>query len=569
MTSLLSGKRRYLALHFPFLPTDRLAHLIAIGAAETGFPPDAPFVLVEKRKGAMRLAAVSPPALALGLAPGLSLADARARIPDLAVAGVDPPADSAWLERIADGCDRYTPMVALDPPEGLILDISGCAHLFGGEEGLRDDLAARLARLGMAVSSALADTPDAARALARYSHSSPSSSGVRAALSPGQGQEARTGKGVGALLPLTSDLGRAPTPPPPLKGRGQKGNLHSRLNALPIEALELDAEDGVALRRAGLKRIGDLAARPSRLISARFGEATADKLARIAGGRDIRITARRPEAALILERRFAEPIGRTEAALAAIGELARQAAHRMAEAHRGGRRFEARLFRTDGLVRALRIETGLPVRDVPLIMRLFTERLEALADPVDPGFGFDLVRLSVPMFEPLAPLQLPLEGGALAEGELAQLLDRLSTRLGRDRVRRLAPRDSHIPEQAMFAFPAIEAGATGGWLVQEPGEPPLRPTHLFDPPQSIDVMAGVPDGPPQRFRWRRHLHEVVLAEGPERIGSLWWRRADNRGLSRDYYRVEDREGRRFWLFRHGLYGREAEQPAWYIHGLFA
>ena len=177
MTSLLSGKRRYLALHFPFLPTDRLAHLIAIGAAETGFPPDAPFVLVEKRKGAMRLAAVSPPALVLGLTPGLSLADARAYIPDLAVAGVDSPADFAWLERIADGCDRYTPMVALDPPEGLILDISGCAHLFGGEEGLRDDLAARLARLGMAVSSALADTPDAARALARYAHSSPSPSG--------------------------------------------------------------------------------------------------------------------------------------------------------------------------------------------------------------------------------------------------------------------------------------------------------------------------------------------------------------------------------------------------------
>jgi len=525
VTSLLSGKRRYLALHFPFLPTDRLAHLIAIGAAETGFPPDAPFVLVEKRKGAMRLAAVSPPALVLGLTPGLSLADARAYIPDLAVAGVDSPADFAWLERIADGCDRYTPMVALDPPEGLILDISGCAHLFGGEEGLRDDLAARLARLGMAVSSALADTPDAARALARYAHSSPSPSG--------------------------------------------EGDVTPTLKNLPIEALELPPDDGVALRRAGLKRIGDLAARPSRLISARFGEAAADKLARIAGGRDIRITARRPEAALILERRFAEPIGRTEAALAAIGELAQQAAHRMAEAHRGGRRFEARLFRTDGLVRALRIETGLPVRDVPLIMRLFTERLEALADPVDPGFGFDLVRLSVPMFEPLAPLQLPLEGGALAEGELAQLLDRLSTRLGRDRVHRLAPRDSHIPEQAMFAFPAIEAGATGSWPVQEPGEPPLRPTHLFDPPQSIDVMAGVPDGPPQRFRWRRHLHEVVLAEGPERIGALWWRRADNRGLSRDYYRVEDREGRRFWLFRHGLYGREAERPAWYIHGLFA
>ena len=487
----------------------------------SGFPPDAPFALVEKVKGAMRLAAVNRAALALGLAPGLSLADARARYPDIGVADLDPRADAEWLERIADGCDRYTPMVALDPPDGLILDISGCAHLFGGEAGLRDDLVARLERLGMEVRSAMADTPDAGHALARY----------------------------------IQNLNPSP--------EGE------RLRKLPIEALELGPEKSVALRRAGLKRIDDLSARPSQLLSARFGEEAADRLARIAGGRDIRITARRPEAALVLERRFAEPIGRTEAALAAIEALAGQAARRMEEAHRGGRRFEAQLFRTDGLVRSLRIETGLPVRDVPLVMRLFNERLETLSDPVDPGFGFDLVRLSVPLFEPLAPLQLPLEGGALAEGELAQLLDRLSTRLGRGRVRRLAPRDSHIPEQAAFAFPAVEGAPPGDWPEPEPGEPPLRPTYLFDPPQPIEVIAGVPDGPPQRFRWRREMHEVTLAEGPERIGALWWRRADNGGMSRDYYRVEDRHGRRYWLFRHGLYGREAANPAWYIHGLFA
>lgn len=462
----------------------------------------------------MRLVAVNRAALALGMAPGLSLADARARLPDLGIADHDPKADARFLERIADGCDRYTPMAALDPPQGLVLDISGCVHLFGGEGALRDDLVMRLRRLGLETSAALADTPDAAHALARH------------------GPEAA-------------------------------------IETLPVEALDLGAEDAIALRRAGLKRIGDLEARPSRLLAARFGEQASDKLRRIAGGRDIRIVARRPEPALMLERRFAEPIGRTEAALAAIGELAGEAGRRMEEAHRGGRRFEAQLFRTDGLVRALRVETGLPVRDVKTVMRLFDERLAALADPVDPGFGFDLVRLSVPMFEALAPLQLPLEGGALAEGELAQLLDRLSTRLGRNRVRRLAPRDSHVPEQAAFVFPAVEAGPARGWPEPEPGEPPLRPTHLFDPPQRIEVVAGVPDGPPQRFRWRRELHEVTLAEGPERIGALWWRRVDNAGLSRDYYRVEDRKGRRFWLFRLGLYGREAKTPAWYIHGMFA
>lgn len=488
----------------------------ASSGSGTGFPPDGPFALVEKQKGAMRLAAVNRASLDIGLAPGLNLADARARWPDIGIADIDRRADAAWLERMADGCDRYTPMVALDPPDGLILDISGCVHLFGGEERLRDDLVARLDRLGMDVRTALADTPDAAHALARYS---------------------RRG---GAMI---ADM--------------------------PVEALELDPEDITALRRAGLKRVGDLSARPSQILSARFGEDAADRLARVAGLRDVRITARRPEAALMLERRFAEPIGRTEDALSAIRELAVQAARQMEEAHRGGRRFEAQLFRTDGLVRALRIETGLPVRDVALVMRLFDERLEALADPVDPGFGFDLVRLSVPRFEPLSPLQLPLEGGAIAEGELAQLLDRLSTRLGRHRVRRLAPSDSHIPEQAAFVFPAVEGGPAGPWPEPEVQEPPLRPTHLFDPPQPIEVVAGVPDGPPQRFRWRRELHHVTLAEGPERIGALWWRRADNAGLSRDYYRVEDAKGRRFWLFRLGLYGREAASPAWYIHGLFA
>ena len=490
----------------------------ALGA---GFPSDAPFVLVEKQKGAMRLAAANRAALALGLAPGLSLADARARQPDLGIADLDRRADAAWLERIADGCDRYTPMVACDPPDGLILDISGCAHLFGGEAALRADLVARLRRLGMHVLSALADTPDAAHALARY------------------------GQYVGPA------------------------SAGSTIAAMPVEALGLAVEEAVALRRAGLKRLADLSARPSQLLSARFGEAAVDRLARIAGARDIRITARRPQAALVLEHRFAEPIGHIEAALAAIDQLARQAASRMEAAHQGGRRFEAQLFRTDGLVRSLRVETGSPTRDVALLMRLFDERLQALADPVDPGFGFDLVRFSAPLVEPLAPLQLLLEGGAVAEGELAQLLDRLSTRLGRGRVRRLAPRDSHIPEQAAFAFPAVEAGPAGGWRVSGRGEPPLRPTHLFDPPQPIEVIAAVPDGPPRRFRWRRHLHEVALAEGPQRIGASWWRRADNAGLARDYYRVEDREGRRFWLFRHGLYGREAADPVWYVHGLFA
>jgi protein ImuB len=463
----------------------------------------------------MWLLAVDQRAFALGMVPGLSLADARARVPALGIFDHDPVSDRAWLERIADGCDRYTPMVAIDGADGLLLDISGCTHLYGGEKALVDDAVARLTRLGMQVRAALAATPDAAHALARH------------------------------------------------------GGDEGLIAALPVAALRLAPEETVALRRAGLKRIGDLAARPSAPLAARFGEVASDRLARLAGGRDVRITPRRPLPDLVVERRFADPIGHIETALASIETLLEQAARQMAQSYRGGRRFEVRLFRTDGLVRRLRVETGLPSRDVPLLMRLFRERIEALSDPIDPGFGFDLVRLSVPLLEELAPVQLPLEGGALAEGELAALIDRLSTRLGRGRVRRLVARDTHCPEQAELALPAVDAGKPGMWPLPEPGEPPLRPIHLFDPPQPIEVMAEVPDGPPMRFNWRHVQHDVIRHEGPERIGALWWRRADNGGLTRDYYRVEDRQGRRFWIFRHGLYGAEAKNPGWYVHGLFA
>jgi len=461
----------------------------------------------------MRIVAPSPQALRLGMSPGMRVADARAQLPDLAIFDIDRTADAALLERIADGCDRYTPMVAIDGTDGLILDISGCAHLFSGETGLCADLTRRLKRLGMHVQIALANTPDAAHAQARH-------------------------------------------------GKGEIG-------AMPVEALELPPEETTALRRAGFKRIEHLTARPSAPLSARFGESATDRLARVAGGRDIRITPRRPEAALIVERSFAEPVTHVVAMLAAIEQLAGNVVQQMEDAQRGGRRFEAQLFRTDGLVRSLRIETSLPTRDVPLLMRLINERIETLNDPIDPGFGFDLVRLLVPLLEPLDPLQLPLEGGAVAQDEIARLIDRLSTRLGRNRVRRFAPQDSHIPEQAMLVFSAIDPRPIEAWPAPEPGEPPLRPIHLFDPPQRIEVLASVPDGPPRHFRWRRTLHEVARAEGPERIGSLWWRRADNKGMTRDYYRVEDRNGHRFWLFRRGIYGREAANPVWYLHGLFA
>lgn len=493
-------------MFLPLLPSERLR-------TSGGAPPDLPFALVENVRGGIRLAAVDTLALALGIAPGLTLADARARVPELAALDHQPGEDAALLDWLADACDRYSPSVATDPPQGLVLDITGCEHPYDGEAGLAADLARRFERRGLTARLACAATPDAALALARHGCDQP--------------------------------------------------------KALPVTALRVDAETHLALRRAGLKTIGDLAARPRSPLAARFGEALPVLLARLLGETDPRIVPRRRPPAVQVAARFAEPVARTEFVLEALDRLVGEAATELARLGTGGRRFEAALFRSDGHVARLGIDTGAPARDPKILARLFRERIDGLADPLDPGFGYDLIRLAVPVIEPMGEQQLRLDGGAVAEPELAALIDRLGTRLGRNRVRRLHAGDSHIPEQAAFELPIGDPEPLSRWADPEPGEPPLRPLHLFDPPQRIEVLAEVPDGPPRRFRWRRVQHEVTRYEGPERIAAQWWRRSDGKGLTRDYYRVEDVRGRRFWLFRHGLYGTEKAVPEWYVHGLFA
>jgi len=489
-----------------------------------GLAPEIPLAFTHKVKGALRLTAVDQAARSLGLEQGMALADARARVPMLETAEHDEAADRAWLEQLADGCIHYTPLVALDPPHGLILDVSGCAHLFGGERGLAAHVEARMAALRMTARLAFADTPRAAHALARY-----------------QALAAR--------------------------------DEAAAIRKLPVAALELDPEATQGLLRAGFKSVGELAKRPMAGIAARFGAQAVTALRELLGEASRPIEPRIPATPILAERRFAEPVARTEYAIAVLGELVAEAAWQLEQRHEGGRRFEACFFRSDGLVRPLMIETSRPTRDPALVIRLMNERIDSLNDPIDPGFGFDLIRLSVPVTEPLAVTQLKLEGGAAKEAEVAALIDRLSTRLGRARVCRLVAQDTHIPEQMQLALPFVEAAPpAAGWPASTPGEPPLRPLHLFDPPQPIEVMASVPDGPPHRFRWRRKFHEVRRFEGPERIASEWWRRkdgaVDKAGLTRDYYRVEDARGRRFWVFRHGLFD-EKPNPKWYLHGLFA
>lgn len=513
--------RRYLALWFPFLSADRHHRQHPQKDKPSRGRSEPPRVFVEKVKSALRIAAMDRQAQKLGLHTGLALADARARIPHLDVQDMDSAADMAFLGRMADFCDRYTPFVATHRPDGLILDITGCAHLFAGEEGLRDDLRARLQKSGVEVSASIAGTPDTARALAHF--------------------------GGSVIVPSGAEA--------------------QAVQLLPVMALGASPDSISGLTRAGLKTIGDLARQPRQPLAARFGEDLVARLARVLGERDIRIVARRPVLPYMVEQRFADPIGREDDMLATLAMLAQQVAGLLEGRGEGGRYFEASFFRTDGKLFRIAIETGQPQRDPQTIMLLFKQRLAALADPLDPGFGYDLIRLGVSSSDSLEPIQTGLDSTGFEEEEIVALTDRLSTRFGAEAVKRFMAIDTHIPERAMRTVPVMAAPVAGEavWVAAPPDAMSARPIHMFDPPQAIETLAGVPDGPPLRFRWHRVLHEIARAEGPERIAAEWWR---HDGMTRDYYRVEDKEGRRYWVFREGLYGSEAQSPRWFLHGVF-
>jgi len=490
--------------------------------------PAPPLVFTVKQRGAFRLHALDKAALAAGLEPGMALADARARIPSLCAVPHDAAGEARLMERLADLAERFTPMVAIAPPDGLVLDITGCAHLFGSEAALAGEALRLMRGRGLEVRGARAATPEAALALAQFG-------------------------------------------PPRGDGPAQEA---AAIRRLPLLALRPAPDALLALRRAGFATIGDLADQSAKPLAARFGASLVAMRDRLLARVDSRITPRRPLPPVGAERRFAEPVARVETVRAVLGDLLAEVSAELAARRQGGRRFAARLYRSDGAQRDLAVETGQPVRDPALVLRLFAERIETLADPIDPGFGFDIIRLAVPRVEDLEEVQPALDGARTGAADLNALLDRLGVRVGAHRFRRLAPRDSHMPERVTRLVPATGASsASPAWEMPVPDEPPLRPLLLLDPPEPLEVLAAVPDGPPRRFRWRGQAHRVVAQEGPERIAPEWWRRMDghagNPGLTRDYYRVEDADGRRFWLFRHGLYERETTQPHWYLHGLFA
>ena len=510
--SLPPPDMRWLALWLPRLPTDRLKRSGAI-------PVDRPIALYAKTANTFVLSATDVLAARRGLFIGMPLADARALCTDLFAMEAAPEPDANHLDAIAAWCERYTPVTALDPPDGVFLDITGCAHLFGDEPALLGSLLARLAAQGLTARAAVAPTPAAAWALARFAKQ----------------------RIVNAA------------------------DLKDTLAALPVAALRLKPDAQALLRRFGLKRIGQIASAPRAPFAARAGQNVLLRLDLVHGRAREAITPRRPPPAVTALRRLVEPIMTLEAILVVVEDLCADILAQCDMKGAGVQRLQLHLFGVDGKTRTVALGLSRPERVARVIVRLFNDRLAREAETLDADFGFEAMRLDAVEIAPLVAVATDLEDKALHDARSeARVIDALVVRLGASRVRRPHLEETHAPERAGGWRPVTES-APAEWRPPEDGVM-RRPLTLFAHAQPIEAMAEVPDGPPMRFRWRRVVREVARAEGPERITPHWLRAFDTR--TRDYYRVEDTHGKRYWLYREGAYDG-ATPPRWFMHGLFA
>jgi protein ImuB len=568
---------RFVSIFLPHLPIERLkrerAESGAVPIPDTSVPADRPFALVGSEERGLVLTAVNAESVRQGLAPGLGLADARAICPHLLTAPAAPKKDADALLTLASWASaRYSPTLNFDGDDGLWLDVTGVPHLFGGAAALLADLGRRLARAGFTARLALAETLGGGYALSRFSRVSP------------------------LIIP--------------------DGKIGEALLPLPVEALRLEPEIALLLKRLGLKRIGQLYDLPRASLERRFhskdaAEAVLLRLDQALGRREEPRAPLLPAPDFVSRLPFPDPLITHDGVIAGLDHLASALCRKLARAGRGARRVGLWVCRADGS--SFLIEAGLsaPSHEPKHLLDLLQDKVEA----IDMGFGVDLMALAALLTETLTPSQATLaESDGKARPE--PLIDRLVNRLGARAVRRLYPRASHIPELAQrlrsaFAGPSL-------WPEQPPHKPPRAP-FLLSRPEPLEVLAEIPEGPPVRFTWRRVTCRVIKAEGPERIAPEWWRalapsskptplsspgltgRSSNPGpligkpgqqankdqgvldarlrghgtekaipvRPRDYYRIEDEDGRRYWVFREGLY-QESEHglPSWFLHGVF-
>ncbi|MEP9360005.1 DNA polymerase Y family protein [Sphingomonas sp. KR3-1] len=514
--------RRVVSLYLPSWPTDRLRRKSGAGQAEARLAPDTPLATALPDHGRKVVAAIDAAARAAGIRPGMTVTKARSLVPELAVIDADPAADLVALHRLALWAGRYSPFVAPDPPDGVWIDISGCAALFGGERPLLKDLHRRIARAGFAVQIAAADTPGCAHAVARY---------------------VPAGRPV-SILP---------------------GDQRKAIALLPVAALRLDPGTVDGLRKLGFERVEQLLGTPRGPLARRFGRTLHQRLDQALGHAGETLEPVFPPKVPRARRGLLEPIVTPEAFAQVIGDLAGDLAGQLVALGRGARRLDCHFHRVDGRVQAIRVGTAAPSRDPAHFAKLLVARI----DQVEPGLGIEAMTLVAPLLEPLAAAQSDLAASAERKADLGALVDALANRFGQASLYRAQPRAGGMPERSVGQAGAMEAVSSGRWADDLP-----RPGRLLDPPQPIQVTAMLPDHPPAMFVWGRKRYRVVQADGPERLHAEWWcgqgHEARQPFAVRDYFQVEVEGGGRYWLFRQGDGEHGATGPmTWFIHGAFA
>lgn len=477
----------------------------------------APLALIGKVGRRDEIVSACPAARALGINVGMAATHARALVSDLDVRPAESEADAALLDGLAVfGIRRWSPVVAVSLPDGIWLDLTGAAHLHGGEERFCQRLHAFCRRAGFTARIAIAETPGAAHALARY------------------------GREDIAIIP--------------------HGGVLKALSALPVAALRLESGALGAARKFGFETIADLLPVARGPLARRLGLAAIDRLDQALGGKAEPITPREDMVIPAVERRLLEPIGTADAIAQVMHDLLKDLADVLQRRGLGARSLRLCVLRIDGGEQVVAIGTSRPIREVPHLLRLLKLRIER----IDPGMGLEQFRLLAPHTEPLDAENL----GAILAGEStvrdpARLVDVVAGRIGPQAVFRIAPVESHVPERAVRLVSPIET--TGSWPAWQ------RPVRLFTRPEPLRrVMALLPDQPPKRFEWRGRSYTVVAGDGPERIHGEWWRRNGEVWAVRDYYRVEDKAGGRYWVFRRGDgVAGETGDLSWWMHGVFA
>lgn len=503
--------RRVVSLYLPTWPTDRIRK-----HDQTAPPRDRPLVTASREGGSRLIAAVCRAAGAAGLKRGMTVTHAKAMVTDLVVMEARAEEDERALARLALWCLWCGPLVAADPPNGIWIDIAGAAHLFGGEAAILKRLAARLRGGGCAVRLAVADTPGAAWAIARF-----------------------------------APRGTVPIVPP--------GGMTAALAALPVEALRLAPETAAGLRELGLERIAQVAAIPRGPLAARLGRDVLRRMDEALGHLHEPIVWMAHPEAVVVRRAFVEPISAFETLERVTDDLVATLIPELVRRGLGVRRLDLAFSRIDGGVRAVCIGTAAATREQHHLSRLLKARLAA----IDPGYGIEEAMLTAAEVEPLAAVQTEKMPGGAAPGlkpDLSILVDRLTAQMGSGRLFRATPIESRMPERSVRRVAALAVTAAASW---PPGLD--RPALLIDPPEPVSAIAMMPDAPPAAFTWRGRRHRVTRADGPERVRGEWWRADGEMASLRDYYRVEDDDGGRYWLFRDAPMGAA---PHWWLHGVF-